>query len=99
MLIKGRVQGVGFRATTRKIARAIGLKGLVRNLRDGRVEVFCEGTRNEIDELAERLKGLERTVLGVRPHVGDLSIHYQDENGFSPAWSEYSGFEVDHSLG
>ncbi len=99
MLIKGRVQGVGFRATTRKIAREIGLEGLVRNLRDGRVEVFCEGTRDEIYELAERLKSLERTVLDVRPRVEELSIHYEGETGFSPAWSDYSGFEVDHSLG
>ena len=99
MLIEGRVQGVGFRATTRRIARDIGVEGLVRNLRDGRVEIFCEGTQEQIDELAARLRDLDRTVLGVRPRVENLSVYYENEDGYSPAWTSYSGFEVNHSMG
>ena len=43
VLISGRVQGVCFRANTRKQARALGLTGWVRNLPDDRVETVFEG--------------------------------------------------------
>jgi acylphosphatase len=44
----GRVQGVGFRATTVWIARSFDVTGWVKNLPDGRVEVLVEGDRNEV---------------------------------------------------
>lgn len=52
LLVSGRVQGVGFRAFVAGAAREAGLSGWVRNLSDGRVEVFAEGE-------AEALAGLE----------------------------------------
>jgi acylphosphatase len=50
-LVAGRVQGVGFRAFTEKRGGAIGLRGRVRNLRDGRVEIVASGTADQIREL------------------------------------------------
>jgi len=44
----GRVQGVGFRYTTRNIARRFAVAGYVRNLPDGRVELVAEGTLSEV---------------------------------------------------
>lgn len=43
IIISGRVQGVAFRAATRKSAIALNLTGWVKNLRDGRVEAVFEG--------------------------------------------------------
>jgi acylphosphatase len=45
----GRVQGVGFRYTAERLANNFGLTGWVRNLRDGRVELFCEGEQEDIN--------------------------------------------------
>lgn len=42
-LVSGRVQGVAFRHYTKVRARELGLTGWVRNLADGRVEVWIEG--------------------------------------------------------
>ncbi|MCA9649043.1 MAG: acylphosphatase [Myxococcales bacterium] len=46
--VRGRVQGVGYRAFVRKQARALGLRGWVRNEQDGSVSVVVEGARSEL---------------------------------------------------
>lgn len=61
----GRVQGVGFRYTAEGYALEIGLGGWVKNLRDGRVELLCEGSKEQIEELFQRIKdgSLGRHIL------------------------------------
>lgn len=49
--MRGRVQGVYFRAATRVEALRLGLTGWVRNRDDGAVEICCEGERSRLDEL------------------------------------------------
>lgn len=51
ILVSGRVQGVFFRAHVRALAHRLGLKGFVRNLPDGRVEVVAEGDEQRLAEL------------------------------------------------
>ena len=52
VLVRGRVQGVGFRWHVREAARRLGLAGWVRNRPDGTVEVAAEGS----DELLQLLQ-------------------------------------------
>lgn len=52
---RGRVQGVGFRWSTRGIARGLGLVGTVRNRRDGAVEVIAEGPQADLADLRDWL--------------------------------------------
>ena len=62
----GRVQGVGFRYTARRIAQHHAVTGFVRNLDDGRVELVAEGAPGEIDrvlaEIVEAMTGYIRDV-------------------------------------
>ncbi len=51
VLFSGEVQGVGFRATTARLAASTAVAGTVRNLADGRVELVAEGEPAEIDHL------------------------------------------------
>jgi acylphosphatase len=53
-ILKGKVQGVGFRYFVLTRARALGLHGFTRNLEDGSVEVYAEGERASLEEF-ERL--------------------------------------------
>ena len=55
--VYGRVQGVSYRYFVRTVARALGLKGYVRNLAGGdAVEVRAEGQKSQLDRLLEQLK-------------------------------------------
>jgi acylphosphatase len=53
--INGQVQGVGFRNFAQRYAFLLGLKGFVKNLPDGRVEIELEGDRTRIDLFLEHL--------------------------------------------
>lgn len=46
VFVSGKVQGVGYRAFAKKSAHSLGLCGWVKNLPDGRVEVFVQGDRD-----------------------------------------------------
>jgi acylphosphatase len=54
-LVRGRVQGVGFRYFARHSASALGLRGYTRNLDDGRVEVYAVGPPEKLSEMAALL--------------------------------------------
>lgn len=51
MVIRGRVQGVGFRAWTVRRARELGVRGWVRNRRDGSVEALLDGPEDRVAAL------------------------------------------------
>jgi len=54
-LVKGRVQGVGYRYFALREAHALGLGGFARNLPDGDVEVVAEGAPEALEIFAGRL--------------------------------------------
>ncbi len=55
-VVRGRVQGIGFRDYVLNRARFLGLTGYVRNLPDGRsVEVIAEGARPDLEQLLDYL--------------------------------------------
>jgi acylphosphatase len=51
LLISGRVQGVWYRRATYEKATRLGLRGWVRNLPDGRVEILAEGAEGRMQQL------------------------------------------------
>lgn len=82
--VYGRVQGVFFRASTRKIARELGLSGTVRNLPGWtEVEVHAEGEKAQIETFIDYLK---TGPPGAR--VEKVDIEWLEYSG------EYAGFNV-----
>jgi acylphosphatase len=55
-LVRGRVQGVGFRWFVEREAHILGIAGWVRNNHDGGVEVLAQGTRDQLSGLHGRLR-------------------------------------------
>ena len=84
-IIKGDVQGVGFRWFTLRAARRLGVVGTVRNLPDGTVEAIAEGSPDSIDSLRREL---ERGPS--HAHVSSVDVTEV------PATGHYSGFDVSH---
>ncbi len=83
LLIQGRVQGVWFRETTRRTATSLGVKGWVRNLPDGRVEVVAEGPEDQVNKLVKWChKG--------PPAAKVTSVEVQEE----PWIGEFDSFEI-----
>jgi acylphosphatase len=74
-LIRGRVQGVGFRWFVQREASELGLRGWVRNTDAGDVEVLAAGQPEDLDELRTELRNGSR---GSR--VDQLIEHELDES-------------------
>jgi acylphosphatase len=55
-VVRGRVQGVGFRWFVEREAHILGIAGWVRNNSDGSVEVLAHGTRDQLLGLRSRLR-------------------------------------------
>jgi acylphosphatase len=77
-LISGTVQGVGFRYFTQRAAAKIKVGGYVRNLSDGRVEVFVMGTTQQLGELRSELERGPRfsSVAEVREEMASPDAQY-----------------------
>ena len=82
IMFSGRVQGVGFRLTTNRIASGLPVSGFVRNLPDRRVEVIVTGSAESIQRLIAALR--EYFVSGITDI--DRQIIEAPEN--------FEGFEV-----
>lgn len=54
--VSGRVQGIFYRAFTQERAKALGVKGWVRNIPSGGVEAVLEGERKQVGELLKAMK-------------------------------------------
>jgi acylphosphatase len=79
----GRVQGVGFRYTTKSVAMGFEVTGTVRNLPDGRVDLTVEGAREELEAFRQAIRdsGMEGFIR-------------HEQVNWSAATGEFRGFEI-----
>ena len=83
VLYSGKVQGVGFRYTTKTVATGFEVTGSIRNLSDGRVELVAEGSQKELADF--------RTAIldaGLAGFIRDEQVTWAD------AKNEFRGFEI-----
>ncbi len=85
--VKGRVQGVGFRAHVQYSARQIGVTGWVRNVGDDTVEAVGEGEREKLERLVEAVK-----TGPIGSEVDESNVEWQNATG------EFRDFQLRRSL-
>lgn len=71
----GRVQGVGFRYTTRNIAINYDVTGFVRNLPDGRVELVAEGPGSQVQSFIDDICGR------MKPYIRQTNVNEEPASG------------------
>ena len=83
IMVEGAVQGVGFRYFILHQAQILPLKGFVRNLADGRVEIEVEGEKSAIEQLFDLAKRGPRLA-----QVESVKIEWKESTGV------YSNFGI-----
>ncbi|NET10211.1 MAG: acylphosphatase [Merismopedia sp. SIO2A8] len=77
VFVSGKVQGVGYRASTCDAATLLKITGWVRNLRDGRVEAIFEGRSANVQEMVQWCHQGPPTAV-----VKQVNVTYQGVEGF-----------------
>lgn len=83
VVFHGLVQGVWFRASTRDVAKRIGVKGWVRNLPDGAVEAVFEGRKDKVEKVVAECRQFPSPK-----RVDKVDVEFSDPTG------EFTTFEV-----
>jgi acylphosphatase len=82
-IVRGQVQGVGFRMWAQRRARMLAISGYVRNLADGAVEVVGEGSREALEQLL--------AILRRGPESADVR---SVQRNWATCASEFDRFEI-----
>jgi acylphosphatase len=85
--VRGRVQGVGFRAHVEHAARALALTGWVRNVGYDQVEAVAEGAKSALQQLEQAIRGGPRGS-----GVDEATVEWLDATG------EFGNFAVRRSV-
>ncbi len=80
LIVEGKVQGVFYRQSTREKATVMGIKGTVKNLPDGNVEIIATGTAEQLEQLTHWCnQGPSRAVV---TKVSSTPLPLQPFNNF-----------------
>ncbi len=80
MIIEGRVQGVFFRSSAKEKADVLGLKGWVRNLNSGKVEIIAQGETTQLENFIEWCSQgpMRARVSKVTPEYEEIKEEYKE---------------------
>jgi len=92
LIVSGRVQQVGYRAYVKQIARALKIKGWVKNLPDGNVEIVCEGEKDKVELFKKKInrQGPEDDILSI--NVTSITVEP------APEGIELKIFDIDYNM-
>lgn len=88
LVVEGEVQKVGYRDFVQRVARSLGIKGFVENLRDGTVQIVCEAEKEVLDDFVKKISVKEDFI-----DVGRIRIVET-----SPAIGEFEYFDIKYGL-
>src|SRR3989338_760065 len=97
LVMRGNVQGVGYRAYVKQVARNLGIRGHARNLDDGGVEIYCEApNKKALEEFKKKidLKGNPEEPFSL--HVERIQEFSEKTKEFKPGKNAFKGFWIDY---
>lgn len=83
IIVSGYVQGVGFRFFIARIAHSLNLKGYVKNLYNGDVEIYAEGSKELLEEIVDRAR-----IGPAYSHIDSIKLEWLDFK------NKYDKFEI-----
>ncbi len=78
LVIRGKVQGVFYRATAKKVAEELGVKGRIKNTKDNNVDAIITGTEEQVQQFIEWCK-----KGPPRAQVSDVTATQVDDKNFN----------------
>ena len=87
IIVSGRVQGVAFRHYTREAAYRLGVKGWIKNLFNGEVELVAEGPQQAVEKMIEWCKEGPRSAI-----VENIEVNWLPYSG------KFNRFQIQHDL-
>ena len=78
LVIKGKVQGVFYRASAKDVATELDIKGWVKNMPDGNVEVLASGSKEQLEKLIDWCRSGPRRAV-----VKEVIISSRDDSSLS----------------
>ncbi|MDI6917224.1 MAG: acylphosphatase [Thermoplasmatales archaeon] len=98
LVVEGNIQGVSYRALVKQIARGLGIKGLVRNLGDGGVEIFCECNKEVLQNFVKMIDRKGDPGEPFSLNVEKINIYNEGEKGYVNPPAQFKTFEVDYKI-
>ncbi len=94
LYLSGEVQLQGFRTLVKDCALYCKVTGLVRNEADGRVRVFYDGPKDEIEKFKKQIiSRADSHQIKIDP---DISVYLEGHPDYHGSWKKYVGFEIDY---
>jgi len=95
-VVNGAVQRVGYRAYVLQVASNLGIKGTIRNLPEGSVEILAEGSENVLERFKKKIDGKGNPEDFTRIHVSEIKEIPEDQ--FEWPSREFKTFEIDYGF-
>lgn len=94
IIVKGNVQAVGYRALIKQIARNNGIKGSVKNLDDGTVEIYCECNQEIYEKFKNKIDLKTSDPKDpLQINIIEFEVYNEDSENFDNSKIKYP-FEV-----
>lgn len=98
LVIEGNVQGAGYRAMVKNVARRLRIKGLVRNLDDGNVEAFCECDENVLERFINIIDRKGDSEQPFSLNVEKINIYKEGDVNCVGLPEKFGLFETDYKM-